>query len=106
MTTTTNDPFTTFKQAQRAGWAYFAPLQAMTSVSAAQLVKPARVSRGQRVLDVGCGTGVVAVSAARAGAKVTGLDLTPELLAEARQNSTLAQVDIDWHEGDVEQLPF
>jgi len=106
MTMTTTDPFVAFKQAQRAGWAYFAPLQAVTTISAAQLVKHARISRGQRVLDVGCGTGVVAVTAARTGAKVTGLDLTPELLTEARENSRVAQVDIDWHEGDVESLPF
>jgi SAM-dependent methyltransferase len=59
-----------------------------------------------RVLDVACGTGVVAITAARGGAKVTALDLTPELLAVARANARLAGVDIDWHEGDVEQLPF
>jgi SAM-dependent methyltransferase len=55
---------------------------------------------------VGCGTGVVAVTAARIGANVTGLDLTPELLIRARENAQLAHVAIDWHEGDVEELPF
>ena len=58
------------------------------------------------VLDVGCGTGVVAVTAARAGARVMGLDLTPELLERARENAQIAEVDIQWHEGDVEQMPF
>ncbi len=58
------------------------------------------------MLDVACGTGVVAVTAARAGAKVSGLDLTPELLAVAKENSEIAEVEIDWHEGDVEALPF
>ena len=61
---------------------------------------------GQRVLDVACGTGVVAVTAARAGAAVTALDLTPELLARARENSEIAGVKVDWHEGDAEKLPF
>src|SRR6186997_2346938 len=106
MTMTTDDPFAGFKQAQKAGWAFFAPLQTITTITAAQLVKHARIRSGQRVLDVGCGTGVVAITAARLGAKVTGLDLTPELLAEARENSRIAMVDIDWHEGDVENLPF
>src|SRR6186997_933374 len=106
MTMTTDDPFAGFKQAQKAGWAFFAPLQTITTITAAQLVKHARIRSGQRVLDVGCGTGVVAITAARLGAKVTGLDLTPELLAEARENSRIATVDIDWHEGDVENLPF
>lgn len=106
MTMTTNDPFAQFKQAQKAGWAFFAPLQAVTTPSAARLVKHAGIRAGQRVLDVACGTGVVAVTAARAGAKVTGLDLTPELLAVARENSRIAMVDIDWHEGDAERLMF
>jgi SAM-dependent methyltransferase len=58
------------------------------------------------VLDVACGTGVVSVTAARLGARVTGLDLTPELLERARENARIAGVEIDWHEGDVEKLPF
>jgi len=95
-----------FKAAQKAGWAHFAPLQTFTTLTAAQLIRHARVSSGMRLLDVACGTGVVAVTAARAGAHVTGLDLTPELLVVARENARIAGVDIDWHEGDVEQLPF
>jgi SAM-dependent methyltransferase len=49
---------------------------------------------------------VVAVTAARLGALVSGLDLTPELLRQARTNSEIAQVEVEWHEGDVEALPF
>ena len=66
----------------------------------------AGVKSGQRVLDVACGTGVVAVTAARLGARVTGADLTPELLAQARENATIAGLDIEWQEADVEHLPF
>jgi SAM-dependent methyltransferase len=100
------DPLDNFKAAQRAGWAYFAPLQAITTTAAARLVKFAHVKPGMRVLDVACGTGVVAVTAARMGARATGLDLTPELIQVARENSRIAGVEIDWHEGDVEKLPF
>lgn len=100
------DPLEQFKNAQRAGWAHFAPLQAGTMVPAARLVKFARLPPGGRVLDVACGTGVVAITAARLGARATGLDLTPELLAVARQNGDMAGVEVDWHEGDAEQLPF
>jgi SAM-dependent methyltransferase len=49
---------------------------------------------------------VVAITAARLGARVTALDLTPELLERARENARLINLDIEWHEGDVEQLPF
>ncbi len=100
------DSFEAFKAAQKQGWAHFAPYEAHTTPCAATLVKRAGVRSGQRVLDVACGTGVVSVTAARLGARVTGLDLTPELLQRARENSNIAGVEVDWHEGDVEKLPF
>jgi SAM-dependent methyltransferase len=100
------DPLAQFKEAQKQGWAHFAPLEANTTPEASRLVKHARVRPDHRVLDVACGTGVVAVTAARLGARVTGLDLTPELLERARENADIAGVDVEWHEGDVEQLPF
>jgi SAM-dependent methyltransferase len=100
------DSFEAFKTAQKQGWAHFAPLEMFTTPPAARLVKFAGVRAGQRVLDVGCGTGVVAITAARMGAKVTGIDLTPELLERARENSRIAGLQVDWQEGDVEQLPF
>lgn len=103
----TSDPFAEFKRAQREGWAKFAPLEVITTPSAAHLVRFAGVRPRQSVLDVGTGTGVVAITARRRGAVVTGLDLTPELLTRARENSVLADVnDIVWREGDVEGLPF
>src|SRR5438094_7850824 len=100
------DPLARFKEAQREGWAHFAPLEAITTQPAAELVRRASPRAGQRVLDVACGTGVVAVTAARLGARVTGLDLTPELLERARETARIAGVDLVWHQGDVEQLPF
>lgn len=100
------DALAMFKEKQRESWAHFAPLEMFTTPPAAKLVRHARVIPGARVLDVGCGTGVVAVTAARRGARVTGLDLTPELLERARENSRIAELEIDWHEGDAEQLPF
>lgn len=103
---TTVDPLAAFKEAQKQSWSTFGPLEAFTIPPAARLVHYARVRAGQRVLDVGCGTGVVAVTAARLGARVAGIDLTPELLERARENSGIAEVEVDWREGDVEALPF
>lgn len=100
------DPFESFKAAQKSGWTHFAPLEALTTPAAAQLVKYAKVRAGDRVLDVACGTGVVAITAARQGARVSGLDLTPALLERARENSHIAGVEVDFREGDVEKLPF
>lgn len=96
-----------FKDRQRAGWAHFAPLEMVTIPTAARLVRFAGVKPGQAVLDVGCGTGVVAITARRLGAKVTGLDLTPELLARAKEHGGVAGFeDIRWQEGDAEALPY
>ena len=103
---TAQDPFVKFKEAQRESWTRFAPLATFTTPPAAKLVRHAKIKSGQRVLDVGCGTGPVAVTAARKGAKVTGLDLTPELLEHAKENSRIAEVDVEWRQGDAEALPF
>jgi SAM-dependent methyltransferase len=100
------DPFAQLKSVQREGWALFAPLETVTTIPAAQLVKHARLKAGQRVLDVGCGTGVVALTAARAGAQVCALDLSPALIAHGQKHAALAGAQIDFQEGDVEALPY
>ena len=100
------DPLVAFKEAQKKRWAQFFHLESATTVTAARLVNFAGVKAGNNVLDVGCGTGVVAITAARLSAKVFGVDLTPQLIERARENSRLAEVEIDWREGDVEQLPY
>jgi SAM-dependent methyltransferase len=64
------------------------------------------VKAGEAVLDVACGTGVVAVTAARAGARTKGVDLTPVLLEEARKNAALIGAPIEFQEGDAESLPY
>src|SRR5256712_5962965 len=104
--TMTSDPFEAFKASQREVWKSFAPLAQSTTPSAARLVHFAGVRRGQTVLDVGCGTGVVDITARRAGAVATGVDLTPELLAVAKENAAVAPVDdIVWKQGDADNRP-
>jgi SAM-dependent methyltransferase len=74
---------------------------------AAHLVDATAVEADHDVLDIACGTGNVAITAARRGATVTGLDITPAMLADARENAALAGVEaIDWEEGDAADLPF
>jgi ubiquinone/menaquinone biosynthesis C-methylase UbiE len=70
------------------------------------LVARIGVNEGERVLDVACGTGNAAIPAAAAGGAVTGLDITPELLDDARRNAAKAGVEVEWVEGDAQELPF
>src|SRR5215207_9802941 len=70
------------------------------------VVGRAAVAAGMDVLDVACGTGNATIPAARAGARVTGLDFAPALLEIARERSADAMVEIDFVEGDAQELPF
>jgi SAM-dependent methyltransferase len=101
-----NDPFADFKARQREAWSTFAPLEIFTTPPAARLVRFAGITGGQRVLDVGCGTGPASITAARAGAQVTGIDLSPALLERAHLNAKTASVAVSFQEGDAEALPF
>jgi len=74
---------------------------------AARLVDATDVSANDAVLDVGCGTGNVAITAARRGASATGLDIAPAMLDGAQENTAIAGVeDISWREGTATDLPF
>jgi len=70
------------------------------------VVDRAGVEPGMEVLDVACGTGNATLPAARAGARATGLDFAPGLLAIARERAADAMVEIDFLEGDAQELPF
>ncbi len=58
------------------------------------------------VLDVGVGNGNTAVLAAKAGARVVGVDITPAQLEHARARCRAEGVDVDLREADAEALPF
>jgi SAM-dependent methyltransferase len=65
-----------------------------------------RGASGLKVLDVGCGQGIDAIEYARAGADLTGIDLTPRHVELARRNLEALGLEADIVEGDGEQLPF
>src|SRR5262245_42279529 len=76
---------------------------------AESLIEAAAPKSGDRVLDVGCGTGIVArCVAARLGraGSVTALDLSANMLAVARDVGAREGVEVEWCEGSAEHLPF
>lgn len=72
--------------------------------AAEALVEVAGVQRGTRVLDIGAGTGNVAIAAAQRGATVVATDIAPSMVERGRART--AGSEIDWLEADAEELPF
>jgi SAM-dependent methyltransferase len=59
-----------------------------------------------RILDVACGAGQISIPAARAGAKVTGIDIATNLVEQARARAQAENLDARFDEGDAELLPY
>ncbi len=99
---------TAFREGQRAVWSSgdwpsFAEL--IQSVSD-ELVEKLEIEDGMSLLDIGTGSGNLAIPAAQAGAKVTGVDVTPELFDAGRKRASDAGVEVEWIEADAADLPF
>ena len=99
--------FDAFARFEHEGWERVAPRyeELWTSLSAqfaGPLLAAADVRRGQRVLDLCCGPGVVTAAAHRIAAAVTGLDFAPAMVERARA----LHPGIEFREGDAQALPF
>ena len=73
---------------------------------ASEYVEKLNLKRGEKVLDVACGTGISAIPAARCGAIVIGVDIAPNLLEQARKWAEKENLNCRFEEGDVEDLKF
>jgi ubiquinone/menaquinone biosynthesis C-methylase UbiE len=74
-----------------------------------RLLGPARLQRGESVLDVGCGTGTLAIAANRrvgVGGSVHGVDASPEMIARARSKAKKAGAEVVFENALAESLPF
>jgi len=100
--------FEELKQRQSVVWGS-APFERVSEQIADvhdKLVAELAPRAGERWLDVGTGTGGVAVRAARAGASVTGSDLAPALIETAKRLAAEEGLQITYDVGDAEQLPY
>ena len=98
--------FEELKQRQSAMWGA-GPYQRVTETLSdihELLIERLNPQPGDQWLDLACGTGSVAERAARARAKVTGIDLAPALLDQAKQRATTEGLEIDYRVGDCERL--
>jgi len=84
----------------------FGQVARFTEQGAADFVERLPLRPGMQVLDVACGTGNLAMPAARKGVAVTGVDIAPNLLDQARKRADVEGLRIEFREGDAEQLLF
>jgi SAM-dependent methyltransferase len=96
------------KDRMRATWMAgdFGQIAHHTVAAANELIARLAIQPHDKVLDVACGTGNLTLPAARTGAKVTGVDIAPNLLEQARARAAEEGLQIEFDEGDVEQLPY
>src|SRR6185295_17060436 len=84
----------------------FLPIARSFAPGAQEFIARLGLRRGQSVLDVACGTGNLAIPAALAGARVSGIDIAPNLIAQAGLEARSAGCAIAFEVGDAESLPY
>ena len=96
------------KDTMRSAWMAgdFGMIAKRTARSAEEFVERLDIPAGARVLDLACGTGNTAIPLARRGAQVTGVDIAPNLLAQARERAAAEGLKITFEEGDAEELSY
>jgi SAM-dependent methyltransferase len=96
------------KARQKTTWSAgnYAKVAQVLEAGALDFLQRIAVEPGARVLDVACGDGQLALPAARAGARVTGIDIAPNLIEQARVRAESEGIAIRFDEGDVEALPY
>jgi len=84
----------------------FGQVAKIIETGAEEFIARLALKPGERVLDVACGTGNLALPAARAGAVVTGSDIATNLLEQAKARAESEGLTIQFEEGDAEDLPY
>lgn len=96
------------KQNMRSTWMAgdFGVVAKTISGGAEAFIQRLAIPAGSRVLDVACGTGNTAIPLARSGCIVTGVDISTNLLEQARARAAAEGLNITFDEGDAEALPY
>ena len=107
-TVATTPEFTALKERLKATWMAgdYDRFSRLMERSAVELLDRVGVRAGATLLDVACGSGQLALIAARRGAKVTGVDIATNSVAAARDRARAEGLDAQFDEGDAEDLPY
>lgn len=105
---TAPDAFLAVKQAMRVMWMAgdFGVVAKTIAGSGEDFIARLPLMAGANVLDVATGTGNLALPVARRGCAVTGVDIAPNLLVQARERAAAEGLAIRFDEGDAEHLPY
>ena len=105
---TTNPEMESLKTRLKAMWMAgdFGQVAKRIETGAEEFIARLALKPGVRLLDVACGSGNLAIPAARIGAIVTGVDIAPNLLEQARARARAESLTIQFDEGDAEKLPY
>jgi ubiquinone/menaquinone biosynthesis C-methylase UbiE len=74
--------------------------------AAREILSSWHIPPGRRMLDVACGAGQISIPAARAGVRVTGVDIAAHLIEQARRRAVAEGLSAQFDEGDAAQLPY
>jgi SAM-dependent methyltransferase len=96
------------KARQQSAWASgdFSVVASRIVFQAEHLCEAADLQAGWRVLDVATGSGNAAIAAARRGCEAVGIDYVPALLERGRLRAAAEHLDVEFLDGDAENVPF
>jgi ubiquinone/menaquinone biosynthesis C-methylase UbiE len=96
------------KKRQQRAWASgdYAMFGAALLIISELLCEAVDLRPGERVLDVAAGSGNTALAAARRFCVVTGIDYVPTLLERGRERAAAERLEVDFQDGDAEDIPF
>lgn len=108
MSTAPSPEMETLKSKLKTTWEAgdFAEIAKGIESTAEAFVERLDIKPGMRVLDVACGSGNIAIIAARKGADVTGIDIAENLVEAAKNRAAAEELEIKFEQGDAEDMPY
>ncbi|MCI0448791.1 MAG: class I SAM-dependent methyltransferase [Chlorobi bacterium] len=96
------------KEKMKAVWSAgdFGIIAKLIEAEGADFIKRLNIPKGAKVLDVACGTGNLAIPAARSGADACGIDIVADLIRQANERAASEKLNAKFEVGDAEALPF
>lgn len=105
---TTTPDIKEIKEKMKATWSSgdFGVIAKIIEPEGEDFINRLNIKPGSKVLDVACGNGNLSFPAARIGAQVTGIDIVPDLIRQAKEKAPVENLEMNFDVGDAEALPY